>query len=69
MAHRFAGLKVSMILREKKAGVRNAPLPPGCPTWREFESMTWEQIDEGAHDNQPGFKTVRKLLTDRRFDR
>jgi hypothetical protein len=31
--------------------------------------MTWEQIEEGAVAGKPGFKVVRKLLTDKRFDR
>jgi hypothetical protein len=31
--------------------------------------MSWEQIDEGATASNPGFKVVRKLLTDKRFDR
>jgi hypothetical protein len=31
--------------------------------------MTWEEIEAGAKANRPGFKTVRKLLSDRRFDR
>ena len=31
--------------------------------------MTWEQIEDGAQANIPGFKVVRKLLSDRRFDK
>jgi len=31
--------------------------------------MTWEQIDEGARANMPGFKVIRKLLSDKRFDK
>jgi hypothetical protein len=31
--------------------------------------MTWEQIEEGTKANKLGFKVVRKLLTDKRFDR
>jgi hypothetical protein len=34
-----------------------------------FMQMTWEQIEEGARANRPGFKVVRKLLTDKRFDK
>ena len=32
-------------------------------------SMTWEQVEDGARANRPGFKVVRKLLTDKRFDK
>ena len=69
MAHKFAGMRVRDILRLKKASVRNAPLPPGSPTWDEVEDMIWEDVDEAARRNEPGFKTIRKLLTDGRFDR
>ena len=31
--------------------------------------MMWEEIERGAASNLPGFKMVRKLLTDQRFDR
>ena len=34
-----------------------------------IEHLTWEQIEQGAKENRPGFKVVRKLLSDRRFDR
>jgi hypothetical protein len=69
LPHQFAGLKVAEILQQKRASIRQAPLPEGAPSWREFVQMTWEQIDEGARKNRPGFKVVRKLLTDRRFNR
>lgn len=67
--HKFAGMSVREILRTKKASVRTAPLPAGSPSWADLEDMMWEDIEAGAVDNRPGCKTVRKLLTDRRFDR
>lgn len=69
MAHRFAGMKVRDILRLKKGGIRTAPLPAGSPSWAAVEAMIWEQIEEAARQNEPGFKTIRKLLADQRFDR
>jgi hypothetical protein len=57
------------ILKLKKGSIKQAQLPPGSPDWDEFSLMTWAQIEEGAHENRPGFRVVRKLLTDRRFDR
>ena len=44
-------------------------VPSGSPSWDEFAEMTWEQLEEGAAADKPGFKVVRKLLTDKRFDR
>jgi len=67
--HKFAGMTGREILRTKKASVRTAPLPGGSPSWSEIEDMMWEEIEAGAAENRPGFKTIRKLLTDRRFDR
>jgi hypothetical protein len=67
--HKFSGMTVAEILRQKKASVRTAPLPAGSPEWDDLELMSWEEIDAGAKANEPGLKTVRKLLTDRRFDR
>jgi len=31
--------------------------------------MTWEELEAGAKVNKLGFKIVRKLLTDKRFDK
>ena len=67
-SHRFAGQKVSEILRQKRGDIMKAKLPKGSPRWEEVRGMTWEQINKGAGDNRPGFKTIRKLLSDRRFD-
>jgi hypothetical protein len=60
---------VSEILQQKRGRIKQAPLPSGSPSWDEFEQMNWEQIEEGATAGNPGFKVVRKLLTDKRFDR
>ncbi len=46
-----------------------APLPSGAPDWETLMEMTWMQIEDGARANRPGFKTVRKLLTDKRFNK
>lgn len=67
--HKFSGQKVSDILKSKKGSIKQAQLPPDSPSWEEFSNMTWEQIEQGVAENIPGFKVVRKLLSDRRFDR
>lgn len=67
--HKYAGMRVRDILRLKLGSIRNAPLPEGSPGWSEVEAMTWEQVDDEAKANTPGFRTIRKLLTDQRFDR
>ena len=69
MIRKLAGRMVSEILREKNASIKLAQLPKGSPDWEEFGEMAWEEIEAGARANQPGFKVVRKLLTDKRFDK
>lgn len=61
--------RVGDILKRKKASIRNAPLETGSPSWDELQEMTWEDIERGAREGKPGFRTIRKLLTDRRFDK
>jgi hypothetical protein len=43
--------------------------PQGSPDWDAFSQMTWEQVEDGARANRPGFKVVRKPLTAKRFDK
>lgn len=64
-----AGKTVAEILEEKKASVKNAPLPPGSPSWDDILSLTWEEIVKRARKREPGFSTFRKLLTDKRFSK
>jgi hypothetical protein len=67
--HKFSGKIVCDILRQKKASIKLARLPKGSPDWDEFSEMTWEEIEQGIRANKPGYKVVRKLLTDKRFDK
>lgn len=55
---------VSEILKGKKASIKRAKLPPNSPAWSEIEKMPWADIVEGAEKNKPGYKTIKKLLTD-----
>jgi hypothetical protein len=67
--HKFAGLTVEEILKMKKGSIKNADLPEGSPSWNSIMKMTWEQIEAAAKAKQIGFQTIKKLLTDSRFDR
>lgn len=62
-------MKVSEILKGKKGSIKQAQLPASSPSWEEFIEMIWEEIERGAEENIPGFRMVRKLLSDRRFDK
>lgn len=69
MAHKNTGKTVSEILVGKKGSVRSAPLEAGSPSWSEVDGMTWEEVVEKAEAGLPGFKTIKKLLGDKRFDK
>lgn len=60
---------VSDILKTKKGSVRNVELPPGSPSFDEILDMPFSEIEAGAKANLPGYKTIKKVLTDKRFDR
>lgn len=60
---------VEEILKTKKGSIKNAPLPPGGPDWKDLLKMTLRQIKELAQKNVTGFKEIYKLLTDGRFNR
>jgi hypothetical protein len=61
--------KISDILKSKKASIKTARLEPGSPNWDEVQELVWRDIEEGAKQGRPGYRTIRKLLTDSRFNR
>lgn len=69
MPHKNAGKTVREILAGKKGSVRNAPLEADSPSWTEIEGMTWEDVVEKAEADVPGYRTIKKLLGDKRFDK
>jgi hypothetical protein len=50
---------VKDILKSRKGSIKDAELPEGSPSWVD--------IVKGAQKNLPGYKTIKKLLTDSRF--
>jgi hypothetical protein len=64
-----ADTKVSEILKEKLGRIKRAPLDPGSPSWDEISALTWQEIEVRARQNMPGYSTIRKLLTDSRFNK
>ena len=69
IVHRFSGKRVIDILKLKKGSIKKAQLPQGSPSWDEINQMFWEEIEANANANLIGFKAIRKLLSDRRFDK
>jgi hypothetical protein len=65
----LAGKTVAEILRTKKASIRDAALEPGSPSWDEIMDLTWEELTERAKQRLPGYKTIKKLLGSREYDK
>lgn len=63
------GKAVAEILAGKKGSIRQAPLESGSPSWADIGGMMWEEVVARAARDEPGFGTIRKLLSDRRFDK
>ena len=57
------------ILKNKRGNIKNAKLDPGTPGWDEIQDLTWDDIVNGARQNKPGFKTIKKVLGNIRFDK
>ncbi len=60
---------VAEILKRKRAGIRQAALDPGSPSWDEILDLTWWDVKERARRRLPGYKTLRKLLSDSEYNR
>lgn len=60
---------VEQILRRKKGSLKNAPLPSGSPSWDDILYETWIDVDRKAKRRVPGYRTIRKLLTDPEYDK
>ena len=60
---------VAEILRLKTSSIRSAALPTGTPAWSELLGWTWSEVEDAASRGDPGMRTIRKLLSDSRFNR
>ena len=66
---KYSGKTVADILKLKKANIKNAPLEKGSPSWDDIMHLTWEEVQDLAKKAEPGFRTIHKLLTRKRFDK
>jgi hypothetical protein len=69
MADKNAGKTVTEILRTKRASIRQAALEPGSPSWDDIGGMMWEEVVRRADADEPGFRTIKKLLSGGRFNK
>jgi hypothetical protein len=63
------GTTVRQILSTKKGSITRASLEPGSPSWGDVLNVPWSEIERRAREGKPEYKTIRKLLTDRRFNK
>jgi hypothetical protein len=63
------GRTVREILKGKRGAIRQALLEPNSPSWDDILNLTWEEVVEKAETDEPGFRTIKKLLGDKRFDK
>ena len=67
--HPNAGKTVEEILKSKQGRIKNAPLDEGSPGWDDIMDLTWEEVERRAQQNQPGYRTIYKLLKRKRYDK
>ncbi|MGQ0744398.1 MAG: RCC1 domain-containing protein [Acidimicrobiales bacterium] len=60
---------VGEVLKRKRASITRQPLPAGAPTWEDIREMPIAEVDRRAQRNEPGFKTIKKLLSRADYDR
>jgi len=66
---KHAGKTVREILLGKKGSIKDAELEPGSPSWDDILDLPWEELVDNAKHRVPGFKTFKKLLGGREFDK
>jgi hypothetical protein len=64
-----AGKTVEQILLKKQGSIKQAPLERGSPSWDDILHLTWEEVVERAERREIGFKTFRKLLREKRYNK
>jgi hypothetical protein len=64
-----AGKTVEEILRGKRGSIKDAALEPGSLSWDDILHLPWEEVEERARRDEPGFRTIQKLLKRRRFNK
>lgn len=65
----YTGMTVAEILKQKRAAIKQAALEPGSPSWDEILDVPWEEVIARANRGEPGYRTIKKLLTRRRFSK
>ena len=60
---------VGEVLKGKRGSIKQAPLPPGSPSWDDILDKPMNEIEDGAKRNLPGYREIRKLLRMKDYDK
>lgn len=66
---KYAGKTVEEVLKKKQGRIKYAPLEKASPSWDNILHLTWEEVEERAQRDEPGFRTIYKLLKAKRFNK
>lgn len=64
-----AGKTVREILIGKKGSIKDTRLVPGSPSWDDLMDVPWEEIVQRAKARVRGYGTIKKLLTNKEYDK
>ncbi|MCL2451107.1 MAG: hypothetical protein FWD17_19345, partial [Polyangiaceae bacterium] len=53
----------------QKGSIKQAALEEGSPSWNDIQKETWESIEQKARADKPGYRTIRKLLTQKEYNK
>ena len=69
LVHNSCDRTVADVLKNRLGSIQRAPLPRGTQPLSEIGDMTMAQVQAEAQAGTPGFKTIWKLLNDKRFQK
>ncbi|HEY5286701.1 MAG TPA: RHS repeat-associated core domain-containing protein [Solirubrobacteraceae bacterium] len=64
-----ADITVADVLKGKLGSITRAPLSPGSPAWADIQDMSIADVKAAAKANEPGFRTILKLLTENKYNK
>jgi RHS repeat-associated protein len=64
-----ADVTVADVLKGKLGSITKAPLSPGSPAWADIQDMSIADVRAAAKANEPGYRTILKLLTENKYNK
>jgi RHS repeat-associated protein len=67
--NKYGDKTVEEVLKGKRGSIKNAPLPPNGPNWKDLLPLTMEEVRKLAQKGETGYREIWKLLNEHRFDK